>query len=356
MQLLRTLSTLALAASLMALAPAVSRAAAEGSVSGPTLGYFFDQQQRSLRPILGVPGASQIGAGLGLNVELRDAEVAPGQQYALGVTAEGGVAFVDLRGEVPQTRTLAVGVGASRVLISPTGEAAAVYDRQGRQVQFLTGMLDAPAAGSTVSLSGVQGLLTAMAVSDDGRTLLAATSSANADGGLYVVEAGGEVRRVSTVGRVLSMSFLPGQDNALVGDYGRSEVLRIDGVTSVAVAAVIAAGRDGVSRPVAVGAGGDLTHAVAALDGSSQVALIPLAGGPPSFVDCNCRPRELSRMRGASVFRLTSDATQPLYVLEARRLGPDGSALEPRVSFVPAGSPAAAPAPGATPIRPRSAR
>jgi len=217
-------------------------------------------------------------------------------------------------------------------------------------------MLDAPAAGSTVSLSGVQGLLTAMAVSDDGRTLLAATSSANADGGLYVVEAGGEVRRVSTVGRVLSMSFLPGQDNALVGDYGRSEVLRIDGVTSVAVAAVIAAGRDGVSRPVAVGAGGDLTHAVAALDGSSQVALIPLAGGPPSFVDCNCRPRELSRMRGASVFRLTSDATQPLYVLEARRLGPDGSALEPRVSFVPAGSPAAAPAPGATPIRPRSAR
>ncbi len=356
MQFLRTVSIVALAVSLLALTPAAGQAAAEGSVSGPTLGYFFDQQQRSLRPVLGVPGASQIAAGLGLNVELRDAEVAPGQQYALGITADGGVVWVDLRGSVPQTRMVAVGVAASRVLISPQGESAAVYDRQGRRVQFLTDMLSSPAAGSTVSLSGVQGLLTALAVSDDGRTILAATSSANADGGLYVVEAGGEVRRASTVGRVLSMNFLPGQDNALVADYGRSEVLRIDGVSSVAVAAVIAAGRDGVSNPVAVAAGGKLTHAVAALDGTSRVALIPLAGGSPSFVECNCRPRELSPMRGDAVFRLTSDPTQPLFVLEAGRLGPDGSSLDPRVSFIPAGSEAPAATPGVTPIRPRSAR
>ncbi len=352
----RILSLSLLLAGPLALPPAASPAAAEGSVSGPTLGFFFDQQQRSLRPILGVPGASQIGAAVPLNVQLTRAEVAPGHQYALGVTTDGALVWMDLRGAVPQTRPVAVGVTVSRILISPTGDAAAVYDRGSRQVQFLNGLLASPAAGSTVSVSNLQGVLTAMAVGDDAETLLAATSSADSDGGLYVVRAGGDVRRVSAVGRVLSMSFLPGQDNALVADHGRSEVLRIDGVGSVAVSAVLASGRDGVSRPVAVQVSSNLSHAVAAQDGSGRLALIPLGGGSPRFVECNCRPLELTQLRGDSLFRLTSDPSQPLFVLDAGRLAADGATLDPRVLFVPASAAQAAPPAAQVPVRPVTAR
>lgn len=354
----RFLMTAALLAGCWALTPASTQAAAEGTVSGPTMGFFFDAQLGGLRPILGVPGAAQIGAGLALNGPLSRAQVAPGQQYALGVDADGSLVFVDLRVSPPQSRALPVGLeNVSRILISPLGEAAAVYDRGARRVQFFTGMLASPSSGSVVALTGLQGVLTAMAVGDQGQTLLAATSSAEGQGGLYVVESGGEVRRVSAVGRVLSMTFLPGQDNALLADYERSEVLRVDGVRSVAVANVIAAARDGVRRPLAIQASADRRHAVAALDGSGRLALIPLSGGAAQFVDCNCRPRELTPMRGKSLYRLTSDPNQPLFVLDAGRMSADGATMDPRVVFVPAQQTGQSPAPvQPRPVRPRSAR
>lgn len=342
---------------LLALWPAAAPAASQGSVAGPKMGYFFDAPQRSLRPILGVPGAARIGDAAPLNVQLTKAEVAPGQQYALGATAEGGLVWIDLRGDLPQTRPIAVGVTAiSRILLSPTGEAGAIYDRGSRQVQFLSRLLDSPSAGATVGIESLQGVLTALAVSDDARTLLAATASADADGSLYVLQAGGEVRRVSAAGRVLSMAFLPQQDNALIADYGRSEVLRIDGVRSVAVATLLAAGRDGVAKPLAVQVDAKLNHAVAALDGTGRLALIPLAGGAARFVECNCRPRELTQMRGDSLFRLTSDPSQPLFVLDAGRLAADGETMDPRVVFIPADAGRAAPPKSNLPLRPRAAR
>jgi hypothetical protein len=337
---------------------ATAASAAEGSVSGPTMGYFFDQQQQALRPILGAPGASAIGDALALSAQLTRAEVAPTQQFALGVSAEGGLVWVDLRGPAPQSRPVALGLETvSRILISPGGRAAAVYDRGARRVQFLSGLPNAPVAAATVGLEELQGVLTAMAVGDDGETLLAATSSASADGGLYVIRAGGDVRRVSAAGRILSVSFLAGQDNAVAADYGRSEVLRIDGVSSAAATTVLASGRDGVDKPVAVEASPRLNQVVAALDGVGRLAVIPLNGGPARFVECNCQPRELTRMRGDSVFRLTSDARQPLFVLDAGRMGADGSTPAPRVLFIPAGvEQQSAPPAGNVPVRPRTAR
>ncbi|MBI1355539.1 MAG: hypothetical protein GC160_14440 [Acidobacteria bacterium] len=344
-----------LAVAALALA-AVLSAATEGAVSGPVLGYLFDQQQLVLRPILGVPGASHIAEGLPLNVQLAMAEVAPGQQYALGVDTDGGLVWIDLRGETPQSRPVSVGVSTvSRVLISPTGQAAAVYDRRARQVQFLSGMLTQPTAGATVSLADLQGLLTALAVSDDARTLLAATATRDAGGSLYGVTASGEVRGLGSVGRALALAFLPAQDNALVADHDRSEVLRINGVSNGGGATVLASGRDGVQKPMAVFADVNQSKAVVALAESGRLAMIPLGGGAPQFLDCSCRPQELSALRGNSLLRLSSDPRRPIYVLEGAHLASDGASVDPRIVFVPA-NPGEEAAQSAAPPRPTVAR
>ena len=348
----------ALAVALLALTPAAAWAASEDLVSGPTLGYLFDPQHSALRPILGVPGAAHIAEGIALSAPLTMAEVAPGQQYALGVDVSGGLVWIDLRGAVPQSRLVATGLAeVSRIVISPTGAAAAVYDRKARQAQLLGGMLTQPAAGATVSLSGLQGVLTALAVSDDARTLLAATASRQTGGALYAVAASGEVRGLGPLGRALSMAFVPGEDIALIADHDRSEVLRVNGVSAGGGPIVLASGRDGVQRPLAVHADVRNSQAVVALADSGRLAMIPLVGGAPRFVECACRPQEVTPLRGNSLFRLTADPRRPVYVLDGAHLASDGVSVAPRVVFVPASvDETPAPAPTNLPTRPSVAR
>src|SRR5207248_2070679 len=58
---------------------------AAGAIRGRVLGFVFDRQERGIRPILGIPGASTQAEPLRVGASLSDAAISTAQDFALGV-------------------------------------------------------------------------------------------------------------------------------------------------------------------------------------------------------------------------------------------------------------------------------
>ncbi len=346
MTLAKSIRITALAAAVLALGAAVSadrslgadarvgltKSAAQDPISGPVLGYVFDANAASLRPLLGIPGASHVGGALALPFTLSVAAVSPTQSFALGTAVgTGALVLVDLRGPAPQGSFVAKALGgADRIVFSPRGEFAGAYDRESKTVQVLTGFGDEAHVVATVRLDALPGVLTAFAVSDDGETVLAAAST-RAGGQVFALGHDSAARSVASIGRALDVVFFPGSNDALIADVDRREAIKLSDVSGSATVTVLASRQDGLEAPVAVAATDDGQALVA---DKSRAALIPAGGGAARFVDCDCRARTLTRLAGDSMFRLTDDLTAPISVLDAGRLAT--TAGDPRVMFVPA--------------------
>ena len=61
--------------------------AAQTRFAGPVSGIVFDAKAKSLRPIMGVPGASYLGNALAADMDL--AAVSPDGKFALSGSADG---------------------------------------------------------------------------------------------------------------------------------------------------------------------------------------------------------------------------------------------------------------------------
>lgn len=322
---------------LTAVCAAVLPLVAESSITGPSLGFVFDEEAQGIRRIAGLPGAAQLSEPLPLGVSLSLAKIAPGQEYALGLDADGRLLRIDLLGTIPTMRAMATDLASvDTFVISPTGSAAAVYDRRNRQAQMLGGMLATPEARTAVELGGLPGMLTALAVADDAGSMLAATAGRDGDGGLYRIDASGAARSLGSVTRVTSIRFVRGRDSAVAADYGRNEVLLATGLSEGGAVTTLATARDGVRGPAAVAADVYRERAIVAMPAMGRVALLPLDGGAAQFFDCRCRPTEVSPLRGRSLYQLTEDLRQPVILLDASPLAADGATLAPRAQFVPA--------------------
>ena len=311
-------------------------AAQQGPIGGPVLGYLFDSPTLRMRPLLGIPGASYVGDALPIGFAPRFVEVSPSQEYAVGVEAESGdVYLIDLRSPLPAAQRLSqASAGADRAFLSPLGKAVAFYHRQARQVEIVTGLPDEPNLAGRVDLSSVPGMVTALAVSDDGKALAIAASEGG-NGSLFVAAPDADVRLVGPLGRANALAFVNDAGDLLVADAGRSEIVRIRNFSAGAEWTVLASRQDGLDQPVAVGITRDNTTVFAVSASDRRIARMPLSGGAISFVDCPCSPTGLHALAPGAVFRLTADSNAPLYVLDTRPRNGDLSS-EPRVLFIPA--------------------
>lgn len=324
-----------------ALSTGDSKAAQEGPIRGPLLGYVFDSSDLRLKPLVGIPGASYVGDPLPLGFTPEFVEVSPNHQYAVGVEASSGNVFViDLRSSLPSAQPLAqVSTGADRAFLSPQGKAAAFYDRDTAQVEILTGLPAEPNLAGRVNLVSLAGTLTAIGVSDDGKALAIASSEGDR-GSLFVATPDEAPQLVGPLGRASALAFLNDVQDLLIADAGRSEVARVRNWKAGAEWTVLASRRDGIDQPVAVIASADSATAFVVQSSGRKIARLPLNGGGIDFVDCPCKPTALDALAPGSVFRLTAASSAPIYMLDAR---PREGAVsgQPRVLFIPAayGSP-----------------
>ena len=335
---MRTLSFPLLAVALLAAGPAhaqklpvavhrssqSSDAAPVDGFAPPVLGYVIDAAG-SVHRMPGLPGASWLSPPLHFGTRLATGTVSPRQDYILGLTAADRRALV-LRFDGGTALLAGVDAGAGRLVLSPSGTAAAFAFDAPARLQIVTGLPDAPTVAGSVDLSPLAGAPGAIELSDDGTALLASVPSGDG-AALFALSPQSAPRLLMNGGDFAALAFLRNSGDAIVADRLRNTLYRLRG----AEIAPLAAAADGVSAPVSVAAAADGSRFFVVNAATATVGFVGAAGGPLTLLSCGCSPTTLAPLAGNAVFRLTEVSDDPLWLIDA-------DALEPRLLLVPQSS------------------
>jgi hypothetical protein len=300
-----------------------SSSPSQGKIStGAQLGYTWNSGDSSIRPVLGVAGASRLGSAVG---------PAPGAYVTAAITNASGAALLqDSKGNVSvmqlpsgEPQTLARGISAPlQFAFSRTGNYAVGYASGLAQVMVVSGLPSSPAA----TMQNVSAGLLAASISDDGSLLLALSSGA---GGVTVSVAGAK-QAVAQLGGFGGFAFLPGIDTAAIADSAANTLLLAKNVsTAPSVQAVpLAAGL--LVQPFAVASSADGRWIFAANHADNSVVRVDLTNAIPAVkIPCPTPLTQLVAWNGNAAFALTNPVTGPSWILSA-------TVTNPRVLFVPA--------------------
>ena len=304
--------------------------AAWGQVGGPVLGYLPDGN--SIRTMYGLPAAGAVGAALNTVRALTLSAVSPSQNFALGVAADTGELLLVIPSADGSTAAVSsvagAAAGASAIVLSPEGSAAASWFSSTGHVQVVTG-LPGSAAVLDIDASFLGANPASLAVSDDGQWVAGAWTQ-----GLYVFGATGQVTVLPADAPVTALSFFHRRaDIALatatqaitIADIGGSATPTI--VWSVPVdPSQPPASHTGhlprrrhpgspASSLVGIGVSFDNNSVVMAWD-SGDLVTINLAAGTSAGADCGCVPIGIFGL-GGSVFRLTGLNSGALKVFDS---------------------------------------
>jgi len=303
---------------------AASAIAFPASLQGPRMGVVFDSSARTLRPILGIPGAAIMGEPLKTSLDLRRVAISPQQDYALAAQGEHNQIAVLRFDRAPMTSTLVQGThhGPDLMVFSPGGRVAAAHYRDGNRIQVLAGLPASPRIVDELYLSP-GALPSALAVGDD-NTVLAAVGST-----VYWVTRSGDVPVLKGLGKVSAITVTTAR-LALVADAVAHQIHRLQNVTTGLETDVLAGPAQGIAAPVAVAISSDGRRAFVSNGKTGTVAILDLQGKTPARkIACGCKLTGLDRLDGDNLFRLSEPSNKPMWVLEA-------NAKETRVVFVPA--------------------
>ena len=293
----------------------------------PSVGYVFEPEAQVLRPILGTPGAAVFGSKVEVGMNVRRAWVSPRQSFVLAEAEESPeVLLLDLQRGAQAAKTLsALPTGADQVAVSPTGTAMAFYFRNDNRLQIVSGLPDSPEVSSGIDLAVLPGLLSSLAVSDDGRAALVAFTDAGT-GAVYLIHSE-QKRVIAQAGDVRAMTFLTNSLNAVIVDTAANEVRLLNDVTGAATTQILAEESRGISHPLALQVSADNGRVFVLNSGAESITTVDLTTGLLTHLPINGSASRLQRLSG-EVFQLTDDLRQPMLLLDAAN-------PEPRIVFVP---------------------
>jgi hypothetical protein len=286
--------------------------AAWGQVSGPVLGYLPEGD--SIRTMYGLPAAGAVGAALNMGRALTLPVVSPSQTFALGVAADTG----ELLLMIPSADGSAAAVssvngaaaGASGIVLSPDGSAAASWFSSTGHIQVVNGLPNS-AAVRDIDASFLGSAPAALAVSDDGQWVAGAWAQ-----GLYAFGPTGQVTVLPVDAPVTALSFF--HRRADIALATATQTITITDVGGSAVPAVLWSVPD-TGAPagslLGIGVSFDNNSVVMAWD-SGGLLTINLAAGTSAGADCACAPAGVFGL-GGSVFRLTGLSAGALKVFDS---------------------------------------
>jgi DNA-binding beta-propeller fold protein YncE len=167
--------------------PAAPAEAQSANFQGPIAGFVFSAATKTVRPLLGIPGATHVAAPILSRVET--ASIAPGGKWAF-INRAGHAAFVtDLSGTAPAESAiggLEVLIDAvDRVVWSRDGSFALLYSSSGNRLQRIQLSGAEPLADAPIDLSP-WGKVTTLAIDPAGQQVAAGFAAS----GLYLFTAG----------------------------------------------------------------------------------------------------------------------------------------------------------------------
>ena len=285
--------------------------AAQTRLAGPVSGVVFDAKAKSLRPMLGVPGASYLGNAVATGLDI--AAVSPDGKLALGVGADG-LSMIVLDGGFAAARQAIAKDLTSADLIawSRDSKTAAIYSEAADSITFIN-------ENREVATARAEGTVTVLAVSGD--------EAAIAVGGeLSVVSARGR-RLVTRLGSISAIA-IAGADLYLA-DREAEQVFAIRGYRDQGAPELLASAGRGVADPVAlaVSANGKSLWIAGGMS-KSLYRVDAAAGSVDATLPLDFEPSRLEAMGG-------------MFLLNARFAAGDSFELlaggdNPAVYFVPA--------------------
>ena len=292
----------------------------------PTLGYVWSVGDKSLRPILGVPGASQFGTS-----------VVSAGVYAAGAgsSASNAALLVENDGTLDEMRLpdgqavrIGGGVGAGAVIrFSNSGSYAVVFVPGSGVMRAVSGLTG---TAQVRSVTVAQNVVDA-AISDGG--VLAAGLQQSTGVAVSVIASDGSATRVVGVGALGGMAFAGGADDLLVADSGSNVLTVVRKAGSAPVAQLVNSGGM-LNGAVGVGASRDGRWVVVANGGDAGVVRIDLtAVVAAQKTNCSCKVNGVALLTGNAVFRVNDAESGPAWMMDA------GAVAAPRMLFIPAVKP-----------------
>src|SRR5262245_21777072 len=318
----------AILAVLGAILCAAPHAAAQlpSSPSGPILGYVFDGNDGSIKPIAGIIGNSYIGPPVELGFSLTQATILPGQASAIASSDRSADAIVISLETRPVSVQAITGAPSnpSVISISSAGSAAALYYAGAGRMLVVRGLPQNPTVTAAIDVSSVQDPLSRIAVNDDGTSALLGFSQEDQDA-LYGWTTGSGLRFSTACSKCGAIPFVGA--GSFVADKGRHEAFLINDGGGGATRLSLAGPTEELSEPVAI-AVSSRQEIYIGNAGTGTVVTFDLNGRALRTQSCSCAITDLYPI-GDSVFRLTSRLDQTIFLLDAED-------ADDRIVFVPA--------------------
>ena len=301
------------------------------AINGPSLGFLADREGATIWPLLGVLGAAVPGPPLVLPQDIRDAVISPRHDYALAIAAANGqIVLVDLTVANPTINPVpGANPQSSLISLSPTGAAAALFEKQTRRLQLVSGLPLAPQVVREFDASILPGEVLGIAVSDDARlALVNAIQIDDKTRTLWLVGPEDSASPLS-VSRPSHITFIADTSSALIVEQDAPEVVLLQHLDDNPVRLPGIAMRENGHPIVAIATSHDGRSIFVAQEGSEDISVTDLQSRTTVVVPCHCEPTVFSPLKGTSVFRLNGLSTGPITVLDAH------PGLPPRTLIIP---------------------
>lgn len=305
-----------------------SAADPQSQIGAPVLGYVFDPSVKGIRPVMGTPGASIIGNPLDRGFSVASAVISPRQDFAIATGPDdAAVRILWLQPGNFHSRILTEAAGVpQKIIFSPSGETAGLYQQDQAKLQIFTQLPEEPALAHEIDLTGLTGDVLSAAVSDDGDLALILTGDP-ANSILWLSYGGTGPVQLQVPPATSAMGFQSGSHDAVMATRdGQIDLLQ--NLSTGPSLLVLAPPDERTSDPVAVQFSPDGERAYVATR-QGMVAVFGIQSQAATFISCGCKPSGLSPLRSPMLMRLNEISDGPLMLL-------DTALSEPRIWFVPA--------------------
>lgn len=279
--------------------------AAWAQVQGPVMGYLPDGG--TLRTMSGIPAAGFVGVAITPGGVFSRIEISPDQTQALAVAADTGAVMLYTIASGASVPVQGAASAPDRIVFSPSGTAAGLWNSSTRHFQLLNRVSAAPAI-QDIDFSFTLSDPTSVAVSDDGQWMVGAWPFST-----YAVGPSGYAIVLPVGGAAEAVCFFHGRND--VAAITASQVTLISDIAGAVTPNVIWNKPDdpppadpATATPVqvAVGLATSFDNRYLSVAGNlGALSTFDLAAGTGVGLNCACAPASLYGMGGA-LFRLTS--------------------------------------------------
>ena len=313
-----------LAASVFLLSIATGHAQS-ASLTGPSLGFLWNDSDSSMRPLHGIVGNATVGDPVDLGITLSDAIALDGLHFLASAADNPTLQLINMEA-LPPSITAIPGALASPTLAagSRDGKTVALYYAELHLVLVVGGVPSNARVIRNVDLVSLSARLSRMAVTNDGAFILYVISEEDRDA-IYGWTADRGSHFLTDAQSVGALAISPNGD-AIVADSSANEVFTIVDPRNAAVRQPLADASSGISGPSGLVVTEGQRIYVSNSSTDTVLSFDPqgvLLGSQP----CSCELAGVFPLK-PSVYRLSARADETVYLLDA---APSGD----RVVFVP---------------------